>query len=122
MGSRGDAEHRLCWTKRRWDRRVYLYVAGPYASDPTANVRAAVEAAEKLIRAGYNVYVPHLNHLWDLVSKHEPVYWLKQDLAWLRRCHAVVRLPGNSPGAELEVQEAQRLGRPVVNMEEALRT
>ena len=33
--------------------------------------------------------------------------------AFLRRCDAVLRLPGKSPGADKEVKEAQALDMPV---------
>lgn len=112
--------HRLCWVGQQAMRPVYLFLSAPYASDPTANVRTAIAAAERLIAAGYHVYVPHLMHLWDLVSPNPTSYWLMIDVAWVRRCDAVVRLPGRSPGAEVEAAAAVGAGIPIATMEEAL--
>ena len=35
---------------------------------------------------------------------------LKQDLAWVKKCDALLRLPGDSPGADREVQYALSQG------------
>lgn len=113
--------HRLCWVKAHRDGQpVYLFLSGPYASDPVATVRETLRQAERLIAAGYHVYVPHLCHLWDLVSPHDPTYWLRMDIAWLGRCDALVRLPGRSPGADIEAHVARADWLPVATVEEAL--
>ena len=39
--------------------------------------------------------------------------WLAVDFAWIRVCDAVLRLPGESVGADMETAEAKRLGIPV---------
>lgn len=39
--------------------------------------------------------------------------WLAVDLAWVAAADAVLRLPGESVGADREVAEAERLGIPV---------
>jgi nucleoside 2-deoxyribosyltransferase len=93
---------------------VKVYVAGPYSkSDQVANVRAAIEAADRLADAGHSPYVPHLTMLWHLVSPKPYDAWIAHDLEWLATCDAVVRIPGDSPGADGEVAEAGRLGIPV---------
>lgn len=39
--------------------------------------------------------------------------WLKIDFEYIRRCDAVLRLPGESVGGDMETAEAARLGIPV---------
>lgn len=39
--------------------------------------------------------------------------WLKIDFEYIYRCDAMLRLPGESVGAEAEVSEALRIGVPV---------
>lgn len=112
--------HDWCWRDLRLSKRVSIYVAGPYASQPNRNVLNAVNAADRLARRGYYVYVPHLNHLWDLIIPHGAEFWLHNDLFWLRKCDAMVRLPGDSPGADVEEDCAREERIPVVTMEEAL--
>lgn len=93
-----------------------VYVAGPYSKgDQVLNVRAAIEAADRLAAAGHSPYVPHLTMLWHLVSPRPYSWWLALDLEWLAVCDAVVRLPGDSAGADGETAEADRLGIPVFN-------
>lgn len=92
----------------------YIYIAGPYTKgDVVMNVRAAVEAAEEVIKIGYMPYVPHLSHLWHCMSPHDIDYWYRLDNEWLKRCDALVRLPGESSGADAEVRLADSLGIPV---------
>ncbi len=80
------------------------------------NVRRAVEAAEQVRGLGMVPFVPHLTALWQMMSPHaEYDYWLPMDLAWLDRCDAVLRLPGWSKGADMEMAYALRIGKPVVD-------
>ena len=98
-----------------------VFIAGPYAGgDPVLNTQAAVRAAEAVVALGHTPFVPHLSHLWHLVSPHEVDYWLRLDMAWLEACDCLVRLPGESPGADGEVRRAKDLGLPVYTLEEWL--
>jgi len=91
-----------------------IYVAGPYAlGDVAQNVRQAIVAADVLLKAGHTPFLPHLFHFWHLVCPGPPDQWLKLDLTWLHLCEALVRLPGESAGADQEVALAQTLGMPV---------
>ena len=98
-----------------------IYVAGPYSKpDPVINTRNAVLVAKRLVAAGLLPFVPHLSHVWHLVSPQPYRYWLEYDLHWLRVCDGVLRLPGDSPGADEECAEARRLGLPVYDDLETL--
>jgi hypothetical protein len=91
-----------------------VYVSGPYAKgDAAENVRRAVMAADELLRAGHVPFCPHLSHFWHLLCPKPREAWLQYDLEWLRACDAVVRLPGESEGADAEVEAARELGIPV---------
>jgi hypothetical protein len=93
---------------------VRVYVAGPYTKgEPAENVRAAIVAAEALLAAGHTPLVPHLNLLWHMVFPHSWEEWLRLDLEWITTCDAVLRLPGESKGADMEVAHAGTLGIPV---------
>jgi hypothetical protein len=93
---------------------VRVYIAGPYTKgDVAQHVRNAVEAADKLLKAGHLPYVPHLTHFWHLLFPGPYEQWMALDLGWLSTCQALVRLPGESKGADIEVAEARRLGIPV---------
>ncbi len=91
-----------------------IYIAGPYTKgDVAQNVRAAIDVADKLALHGLLPYVPMLCHFWHLVHPHEVGFWYEMDLAWLKRCDAVLRLPGESVGADAEVKRALEIGLPV---------
>ena len=100
-----------------------VYVAGPYSSgDVAANVRNAYAAATRLADAGFAPFVPHHTHFWHLLFPRPYEEWLRLDLAFLPCCDAVLRLPGESSGADAEAREATTLRIPVFDdLEELLR-
>jgi nucleoside 2-deoxyribosyltransferase len=94
----------------------YIYVSGPLTcGDREPNVKRAIEAAEALMFKGWYPFTPHLSHYHDKVFEHPAHFWLEQDFAWLKRCDALVRLPGKSPGSDAEVGLARFWGIPVFN-------
>lgn len=88
-----------------------VYVAGPYTKgDVALNVRAAIEAADRLLKAGFCPYLPHLTHFWHLVCPGEYEQWMNLDFQWVPTCKYLVRLPGESSGADREVKLALSFG------------
>lgn len=113
-------------------KNVLVYVAGPISRGCiVANVRQAHEAGMALLKAGIPCIVPHGSCFWGSVvqpalpltppwfvpevlpagSTH--IDWYGMDLVIVSRCDAVLRLPGESVGADLEVRKAEELGLPV---------
>lgn len=91
-----------------------VYIAGPYTKgDVAANVRAAIDAAQAILLAGHAPFVPHLTHFWHLLYPGPYEQWITLDLAWLDICDALVRLPGESAGADREVAHAMTHGLAV---------
>ena len=95
---------------------LIVYVAGPYTGDEDANVKRAVDAANELFDAGCVPFVPHLSHHWEerSAAKRPWEAWLTWCLTWVGFCDVVLRLPGESKGAEIEESHARLLGIPVV--------
>jgi len=94
--------------------RKKVYVAGPYTKgDPAVNTRNAVLVGNAFLREGLVPFVPHLNYLWQMVSPREYEEWMTYCFEWLGVCDALYRMAGDSPGADREVAEAERLGIPV---------
>jgi hypothetical protein len=100
--------------------RKLLYVAGPYTRpDPVANTHAVCRVAMEIYeRTEWCPVVPHLSLLWHAVTPRGERHWLDYDLHLMRRCDAVVRLPGESPGADAEIVEAVRLGMRILGLDE----
>jgi hypothetical protein len=78
-----------------------VYITGPYSKgDVVINVRNAIRIADLLLAIGHHPFVPHLTHLWYLISPKPYEDWLAIDLVWLRQCECVLRIPGESSGAD----------------------
>lgn len=97
-----------------------VYIAGPYTSDPEAGVRAQIDAFKAIRAKGWFPFAPLLCHYVHAVHPHDYEDWMAQDLEWLTTCQLVVRLPGESPGADREVVFAKSLGIHVYYGLEAL--
>ena len=91
-----------------------VYIASPYTKgDVAVNVRESILMAEKLRFLGYLPYCPFWTHFWHFLSPHEYEYWTGMDLEWLEICDCLLRLPGESSGADNEVAYMLKLGKPV---------
>ncbi len=100
--------------------RKWIYVAGPYTNpDPVVNTRKAWLAGLRLYEAGLFPYVPHLSIAAQMIEPKPYVWWLDFDLAALLRCDALLRLPGPSIGADLEIEAARKEGIPVFTDEQS---
>jgi len=78
--------------------------------------------ASELIDEGLvTPFVPHLTLFWHAVRPRPLEFWYAYDVALLRRCDALYRLPGASTGADAEVVYAEALGIPVITDRDALR-
>lgn len=99
-----------------------VYISGPYSKGNQAtNVRNALEAGDRVWRAGHIPYVPHLTMFWGLLFPHTYREWLQLDLEWIKLCDIVIRLPGESSGADEETELARSLGIPTMALEEFLK-
>ena len=95
-----------------------IYIAGAYRGDNawevTQNVNAAECVAWDVARRGYMPLCPHTNTR-NFDGTLTPEFWLEGTLELMRRCDAVVLVPGwkMSQGTHGEIAEAKRLGIPV---------
>lgn len=88
-----------------------IYIAGPYTKgDVIQNIRNAVEAGEKVAALGHTPYIPHLTAFWHILYPHDIDFWYSYDIEWLKCCDAILRLPGESHGADVEVKVAAGSG------------
>lgn len=93
---------------------IKVYVASPYSiGDTEENVYRNMEAGDMLIQEGFYPFIPLLMHFQDKEFPKTYDYWLDYCLEWLYCCDAVLRLDGESKGADLEVQEALNAEIPV---------
>lgn len=98
-----------------------LYLAGPYRAETREGVELHIQQARavglQVARKGWCPVIPHtmLAHLDAAAPSIADQFWLDATLELMRRCDAVLLLPGwtQSAGTRAEVAEAQRLGLPV---------
>lgn len=93
--------------------RPLVYVAGPITGDPWGCVRRALVAQDELVTLGFDVYLPQLSVLAEIVRHRPYQYYIDQGLAMVEHCDGLYRLGGDSPGADMEVEHAVNLGMPV---------
>ena len=91
-----------------------IYIASPYSiGDKIENVNAQIRAANQLMNYGYTPFLPLLSHFQDQLISRPYTDWLENDLEWIAVCDGLLRLPGESPGADIEVKHAMGLKIPI---------
>lgn len=98
-----------------------VYIASPYTKgDVAVNVRESLLAADQLLELGYAPYPPLYSHFWHFLSPKPYETWTTLDMEWVKRCDCVLRLPGESSGADAEVKLAKANNIPVFSSIEIL--
>jgi len=91
-----------------------IYIASPYTiGDVAVNVKRQIDTANDLMNAGFSPFVPLLCHFQHMAHPRDYESWMDNGLLWLEHCDAVLRLDGESKGADIEVQFANDCGIPV---------
>jgi hypothetical protein len=94
------------------------YIAGPFRGrnswEVEQNIRRAEDLAFKVAELGAMPLCPHTNTRF-FNGTLDDKFWLEGTLELLRRCDAVLLVPGwrSSSGAIAEEAEAMRIGIPV---------
>jgi len=101
---------------------IKVFISCPYTlGDVAQNVKRSIMVADKLMNLGYIPFNPLLSHFSHLVMARPYEDWLKLDNEWLKCCDVVLRLSGESKGADKEVLLATELGIPVFTKIEDLK-
>ena len=97
--------------------RLRVYIAGPLGKPRTErrgqNIRKAVNAGLELIQVGFAPLIPHLTGYADPDDKLGREAWLEVCHAWVKAADALLRIPGDSPGADMEEAWAKEAGVPI---------
>lgn len=104
-------------------RRLRVYISGPITKGSREdNYDQADEMNRHLIEAGF----APLNPMFSMFSRYafeiKHSDWMEVDLAWIECADAVIRLPGESVGADMETSHAEKLGIPVFKNVEDLKS
>lgn len=96
------------------NRMMRVYIASPYTlGDVAVNVKRQIDMANQLMNRGFAPFWPLHSHFQHLVCPRPYEDWIKVDLEWVLVCDAVLRLTGESKGADGEVKYANDHGIPV---------
>lgn len=94
--------------------RPRVYLSGPITKgDREANFQQAADAHKALIAAGFAVLNPMLTMRLPGAFAIGHDTWIANDLPWVAVADAVLRLPGESKGADIECEHAAIYGIPV---------
>lgn len=98
--------------------RTKAYLSGPITlGDRSENLCRFLQAHRILLDRGFAPLNPGLSMLipwaWDVPHKA----WLEADLPWVEVADLVIRMPGLSTGADMEVGHAKKHGIPVLFIE-----
>ena len=100
---------------------LLIYVAGPYTAPDrqgiNRNVDQAIDVGIEIFNKGHFPYVPHLTDLVDKRARElgKELSWedfMAWDAPWLKVCDALIFV-GESRGANIELEEAKRLGKTI---------
>lgn len=93
---------------------IKVYIASPYTNgDVALNVRKQIDLVDELIENGFLPFSPLYYHFQHLVHPRKYDDWLLLDFGWLLQCDVVLRLDGESNGADKEVALAKENNIPV---------
>lgn len=103
------------------ERKTRVYIAGPMTNG-TKNcfnmpaIHDAIRAYFTLIEWGFVPHCPHLTVFCEFMDPHRISYeqWLELDKNYIDDCDVVLRIPGDSKGADKECKYARYLNKPVV--------
>ena len=95
-----------------------MYLAGPMTSPNQAdNASRAARMARKLehLHSGLVLFVPHYLYWANLAAPRDYTYeeWMNYDFSVIEHCEGLLRMIGESPGADREVEFALSRGLPV---------
>lgn len=95
---------------------IKVYISSPYTrGDQAENVKRQMDCANDLIELGYNPYPPLYTHFLHMFHPRDYEKWMELDLDWVLVCDCILRLSGESPGGDREVEYAKRHKIPVFN-------
>jgi len=93
---------------------IRVYIASPYTiGDVAVNVKKQLDTANILIDHGFAPFVPLYSHFQHMAHPQPYEKWTELDNVWLLQCQAVLRLPGESKGADAEVALATQNNIPI---------
>jgi hypothetical protein len=104
---------------KEFEKKQLVYVASPYTNSSRAiqetNLVIGMNACEEIWKSGR--FIPYFTLLTHYYNKnhysHEYEEWMEYCFQILSRCDVLLRLPGESSGADREVEFAKQNNIPI---------
>ncbi len=100
--------------------RTRVYIAGPMTNGgrgyDMGKIHEAIRAYCQLIRRGFVPHCPQLTVFADFLEPGGVPYdeWLELDMCYIDDCDVLLRLDGDSKGADRECAYAVSIGKPII--------
>lgn len=95
-------------------KQIKVYIASPYSKgDIGVNVKTQLDMFETLTNLGFFPIPPLWSHFQHLAHPKSYEFWCDYTMELMLMCNCVLRLPGESSGADNEVKKAEEMGIPV---------
>jgi len=93
--------------------KVKVYIASQYSvGDKIENVNRQITMADKLMNLGFIPFVPLYSHYQHTLYPRSYDSWMELDYTWIDSCDCLLRLTGESSGADKEIEYALSIGIP----------
>ena len=93
---------------------IKVYIASPYTiGDVAQNVKLQIDTVDILMSHGYAPFAPLYSHFQHMAHPRPYEDWMRVDYEWVLVCDCVLRLGGESNGADEEVKLALSNNIPV---------
>ena len=81
--------------------KVKVYIASPYTKgDVAENVKRQMDVADELMNHGFAPFAPLYSHFQHMAHPRPYEDWLEIDKVWVVACDVLLRLVGESKGAD----------------------
>ena len=93
---------------------IKVYIASPYTKgDVAVNVKRQLDMVDLLMDHGFAPFAPLYSHFQHMAHPRAYQDWIKMDMEWVKICDCVLRLEGESSGADNEIKLAKLEGLDV---------
>lgn len=93
---------------------IKVYISSPYTiGDVAVNVKLQIDTVDILMNYGFLPFAPLYSHFQHMYHPRPYQDWINIDLEWVSVCDAILRIGGESKGADCEVNHAKFLNIPV---------
>jgi hypothetical protein len=102
------------WNDTSFAHKFKVYIASPYTiGDVAVNVKLQLDTVDELMNHGFAPFAPLYSHFQHMAHPRPYQDWIEIDKVWVLACDCLLRLPGESNGADAEKELATQLGKPV---------